>query len=1360
MESQLGFSRFLFALALVLVPVLSFAQQIQFRNYTVTEGLNSNTVWTIQQDAQNYMWFGTKEGLTRFDGYQFKSFKFDKRNFSSIGNNFIHKIFTYNAKTSWIGTEEGLFILNLEKETFERFKPLQDYFVNDILKDNRGNIWIATIGKGLFCYTPATKQIKNFTYESENPHSITANMIRSLALDEAGNIWIGTVNGLDVLTPGTSRFKHYRADNQPGQISTNNILKVYKDLENNIWVGTLSGGLNLYDKKTDSFKAYLKSMPNSINDNIVRSILQPSPDKLYIGTEKGLNILNLKNQKFTAYSNKNNDPFSISDDAVYSIYKDREGGIWLGTYFGGVNYFHSKGSNFELYYPTGERDNLPGNAVSAFLQDGPEHLWIGMEDGGLSYFNTRTKTFKNYPFDSKQENLSYHNIHALYKDKSGNIWIGTYTSGLNIYNPKSGKIKRYTHNPADPNSITHNTIYAIYEDKSGQIWVGTVNGLSIYNPEKDNFTRVKNMKLDQSIIYDIYEDNLGFIWIATYNNGLISKNKKTNTWVQYARTRNSNSLSTNKVITLFCDNHDNLWLGTDGGGLNLFDRQTKTFKTFDEEQGITSSVIYGILQDKRNHLWLSTNNGLVDFNPKKQKSKGYGKFDNLQSQQFNYKSSLKAADGKFYFGGINGFNAFHPDSLKHFNSLNAISFTNLQLFNKDVTLTEENSPLSSTINHTKHITLAHGQSVVSIEYAALSYLAPKKIQYAYKMEGFDTDWNYVGKQKKATYTNLPAGDYTFKVKATDNNGNWSTQIANLNVTILPPFYETPIAYAIYGLMVIASLVGFREFSIRQTRKRNRIKLERLKNKKEREFYKQKIDFFTTMAHEIRTPLTLITAPLEKILSSHKGDAEVLEQLEIMDENSNRLLTLVNQLLDFRRIENKVYEIRAENMDLISLVQSLYSRFSPISFQKGLVFTLHNQLNKMEVVADPEALTKILSNLLINAFKFTRTKVDLRINAPVTDNIGNSYFSISVEDDGIGIPKSEIINIFKKFFKITSGKHHYSNLGGTGIGLALAKALSEKHGGRLLVESEEGTKTKFTVIIPFIPCAEPITKVKAPENMLEGNVQKVNIEEDVKDKENEKQTILIVEDDTSLLNFINKGLEVEGYHTITAMNGAEALKLLETDSIDLILSDVMMPEISGMELCHFVKSNINFSHIPTILLTAQANSDAEIEGLENGADFYITKPFKWRHVLAAIKNLLESRAKLKCKFSQQPFTDSATLTTNSRDKKFLQKVVEIIEERIIDPKLSVEELGRELAMSRSSLHKKIKAMTGQVPNEFIRLVRLKQAANLLVLNEYNISEIGFMVGFNSHSYFSKCFYQQFKLTPSEFAEKHQVLKESV
>lgn len=1331
-------------LLVLLLSNQSYTQQILFRNYSVTDGLCSNTVWSISQDDKGYMWFGTKNGLNKFDGYEFKSYQFHKENQKSIGNNFIHAICKYDSKVYWIGTEQGVYILNLENEKFTHFPIAGDNLVFDILRDSKGVMWIATKNNGLYSYRPSDKKTMHFTTETNNPNTISLNQIRKLAEDRLGRIWIGTFGeGVDVLDRTTMKFSHYKMATGDGNPNSDKVIAIYKDIEGNMWTGTL-GGLHVWFKSTNSFKTYTKGGEGSINDNIVRSIYQPTPGKLYVGTEKGLNVLDLQKQTFAAYTNKSNDPHSISDNAVYSIYPDKEGGIWLGTFFGGLNYFPQKGSGFELYYANGERNALSGNAVSCFLEDTPGNFWIGTENAGLNYFDSYNKTFKTYPFTSLQQPLSYHNIHTLFKDDKQNLWIGTFSAGLNIYNPSTGQVTKYQHNPLDTTSISNNNVYSIYKDRDGVIWVGTTEGLNVYDPVKDAFHRIQNMGLQNSLIYNIYEDDNSNIWFITYDNGLICKNKKTGKWVSYTADGKPNSLSSNKVISVLDDHAGNLWLGTDGGGLNCFNTTTKTFKVFNEQQGV-SSIIYGILKDDIGELWLSTNNGIIKFSPQTQKSRIYTNLDNLQSTQFNYNAALKASDGKMYFGGINGFNAFYPDSLKDGALSGYIALTNFQLFNKDVDVVNKNSPLDKMIGFVNRITLSHEQSVLSFEYAAMSYLAPQKIQYAYIMEDFDKGWNYVGSQRKATYTNLPPGTYTFKVKSTDIYGNWNEKTAEMKVVVRPPFYRTTVAYILYILLLAAAIIAFRRFSHNQARKKNEVKLERLKNQREQEFYNHKIEFFTTMAHEIRTPLSLIIAPLEKLMNAENWKPEIKEQLTIMDENSERLLNLVNQLLDFRRIESDIYTIRKEEMEIISFVHSLYSRFSAISYQKGIRFSMVTNINRLVVQADPEALTKILTNLLINAFKFTRNKVEIRINETVKEEDGNHYFSISVMDDGIGIPADQFDNIFKPFFKVAANQNQYNNLGGTGIGLALAKSLSEKHEGKLEIESKEGVETIFTLNIPY-----DMPAVITAENKI---VEPASTEETGEDK----PAILVVEDDASLLEFIARNLKAENYKSIRATNGLEALKTLETNSIDLIISDVMMPEMDGIEFCKLVKSNINYSHIPLILLTAKGNSDAEIAGIENGADAYLIKPFKWKHITVVIKNLLESRVRLKNKFTQQPFADVNTLTTNTQDKKFVEKLISIIEDRLTDPQLSVEELSREMAMSRSSLHKKLKAMLGYVPNEFIRLIRLKKAAKMLLSGEHNISEVGYMTGFNSPSYFSRCFIQQFNVTPSEFVEKHQSKK---
>ena len=1321
------------AFIFLVAPAAIAQTQFLFRNYSVEHALSSSTVRCIAQDHKGGMWFGTKRGLNYFDGTRVKVYQYNKDLPGSIGSDFIRALAVANDSNLWVGTDKGIFILNLYTEKFAPFTALKTSLIYDLLRDKSGKIWIAT-PTGVSCFDPKTQKTRPYVIDPDARFRV--NPATKLEEDSDGNIWVATEKGgVIILDKKSGKRRSYDTDNS--NLPSNDILYVYKDLSGDMWVGTMNAGLARFDKKRNDFKVYKKGGPEGLNNNIVRSIYQPSGDRLFVGTEGGLNILDTQTDKFTAHTHQHNNESSISDNAIYAIFGDREGGIWIGTYFGGVNYLRQPNAGIERYLPTGASDQVSGRAVSCFLEDPAGNMWIGTEDAGLNYFDTKTKRFKHYPFSGKQQSLSYYNLHVLTKDSRGQIWIGTFSGGLSVYNPVTGQVKIYKNKPGDMSSLSSNTVYSIYEDKEKRIWVGTLDGINVYEPQTDSFVRVD--KMDRSAIYGIHED-AEFMWFATNNYGLLSQNKATGEWQRFAAANSPGALSSDKLLGMQADRKGNLWLATEGGGLNRFSLKTGTAEVINAEKGLPAKVIYSLVLDRKDRLWIATEKGLYSLNTHTGRIRNHSFWDGNKSLAFNFKAGYMASDGRIYLGGINGFGVFHPDNVLNIRNTPRVTLTNFQIFNKDVTPAEEGSPLKKAIAYVDKVVLHHDQTVINIEYAALSYVSPDKINYAYKLEGFDEGWINVGNQHKASYTNLSPGKYVFKVRTAAEYEEGNSPETTLEIVVLPPFYRTTLAYVIYALMAVGIFLWLRNYYKRKHERENEIQLERLRIKNEKEFYNQKIDFFTMMAHEVRTPLSLIGGPLEKLLELDEFSPTARQHLETIETNTDRLITLVNQLLDFRRIESDFYELHPEEVEVVGQIKSIYDSFASVAVHhRGLDFRWNASVRQLTLCTDVEALTKILNNLIINALKFARSKVCVDVFLEQVQS--RTFLAIRVEDDGIGIPAAELGNIFRKFFKISSGEHQYNNLGGTGIGLALAKSLTEKMDGEMHVSSVEGSNTVFTVLLPC-----PMIQEEEPLDTTDSELS---------DDAGTGEYILVVEDDAGLNRFISDSLHGEGFKIIRAGNGKEALQLMDTHDINLVISDVMMPDMNGIELCKTIKDDISRSHIPVILLTAKTDSNTELAGIESGADIYITKPFKVRHLIVRVKNLLESRKKLMQKYSSYPLPIENQVDENSMDRQFIEKVVKFIEDHISDPDLSVESLGGEMAMSRSVLQRKMKALTGNTPNEFIRSVRLQYAARLLLSNKYKASEIGYMCGFSSHSYFSKCFYNQFNMTPSEFFEKNGV-----
>lgn len=1305
------------------------SKQFSFVKYQVENGLSHNTVWCIMQDSYNFMWFGTSDGLNRFDGKNFRIFRNDPQDSCTLGNNSVRSLYEDKKGNIWVGTNKGIYLFDTDKDEFH---PLQatteddvpvSSSVYDILESDKGEIWIATYGQGLFIYNPETgKLIQNSKYTS---------FTKCLVKTPDGHIFAGSrQQGLACFDGNGKYIRSYMPQSARQSFNNTEINNLFYR-NDSLWFSFGNTGLNCLDLKTETIES-ISGNHNALSISNIRNISAYTGQKLLLGADNGLYIFDIPTKHYERIDDPAN-PKSLSDPSVYDIVKDREGGFWIASYFGGVNYLPQDLKPFEHYFPLHQSGSISGKAVSRFCEDKDGNIWIATEDGALNLLNTKTKKIENYLPHKNGNGVSDHNLHALMLDQD-RLWIGTFSQGVDILNVKNQQFKNYQHYRGDNRSINDNSIFSIFKDSRGDIYVGTMWGLNKYLPASDNFTSIEQIG-NTAHIYDILEDCKGKLWFATYNAGVFCYNPASGAWNSHTHhTGTTESLTSNSVVTLFEDSRKTIWAGTEGGGLCSFDDSKQTFVPFkSDNQLLTNAVIYTIEEDKSGHLWIACNSGLIRFNPYTQgKIKLFTKADGLQSNQFNFCASLHASDGKLYFGGINGFNVFDPGQLTDNTYIPQVVITGFRLYNQDISQKGQDSPLKKSINKTKELELEYDQNTFSFDFAALSYQAPERNQYAYKLEGFDKTWNYTN-INRASYTNLAPGEYTFSVKGSNNDGIWNREGTTIKINLLPPFWRTHIAYGIYFVLVIIIFwLIFKLWSAR-INARHRQLLKEYRTKKEKETYQSKINFFTNLAHEIRTPVSLIKAPLECIINSGDGNSETQLFLQTIDKNTDRLLSLINQLLDFRKAEETEFRLELQNTDVNELVRNIYDRFRPAAQIKNIDMELQMPVTPLVSGIDVEALTKIISNLISNALKYTTDRITVELMAAA------DHFEISVKDNGPGVAKTERKKIFDVFYQPENSKT------GTGIGLALAKLLTEKHQGKLYIADNTEKGATFVIHIPNLQGLDTQSSVQGSSEILMLQDEKVS------EKPAEKpatENILITEDNVELLNLI-AGYFSKHYQVHTAQNGKEALEVLEKETVDLIISDIMMPEMDGYALCEAIKSDSRYCHIPIVLLTAKTTINDKIKGLEYGSDAYVEKPFSLEHLRTQVWNLLQSRKKLREIFASSPLASLVDIAISNKDKEFIEKLNTEIDKHIQEVNFSIDVLAEIMCMSRSNFYRKIKSVSGMSPNDYLKMIRLKKAAALLLKQEYRINEIYEQVGFNTSSYFAKCFREQFGMAPKEF-----------
>lgn len=1312
-------------IAVIIPSVLPAAPaDFWFRHFSVEDGLSSNSVRAIMQDRYGFMWLGTDDGLNRYDGTTIKVYNLNPKG----TDDYISSLYD-TTDNIWVGTENGVYVFDYETESFEPFKALTvqgdsiKSNVNHIAEDRDGNLWFSTVGQGIFKYNVSKHHLKRYEFKDAN------GLMASVLVDSENQIWAVTNWGspaVSKLNKAENKFVPFPITYEAKQYDSNSLVML-EDSEHALWLGTWECGLQKIDRYTGRATTYLHPSKGKGTTHI-HSLVEYAPHQLLIGSDDGLLLFNTLTYEHKLFTEDETNSYSLSNRFVYPIVKDREGGTWVGTYYGGVNYLSPNAGQFESFAHSRFFNSVNGTIIGRFCEDSYGHIWIASDNGGLSRFFPKNKQFAHYMPDKHKNSLSYHNVHALCMDDD-DLWIGTYTGGVNVLNTKTGAFRVYNSKGGDLTTIDGTSSYAIFRDREKRVWVTSMTGINMYNREEDNFIRIKDLG---ALTIDIDQDADGNIWFSTQGKGLFRYNPDKKTWKNYVHSKANGELVSDEVNCVLIDDNGNMWVGTKNG-LCKYNSGEDRFEEIPLD--IPSHNICGIVEDQH-MLWLTTTKGLVRY-ASGENCQVFMRSDGLQSEQFLPNAVLKASDGKIYVGSVNGFNSFYSYQIKTNKVLPPVVITGLEIFNKEIRIGDKKLP--KALNQTTELDLSYKDHVFSLLYASLSYCTPEKNQYAYKLEGFDKDWNYVGSQNKATYTNLHPGTYVFKVKATNNDGIWNNQEASLNITIHPPFYWNTASKILYFILICIVLLLLIRFLLRRTEKKHITEINQLNVSKEREVHEAKIKFFTMIAHEIRTPVSLIIGPLEKIMKSSIPMPAVLwNNLNIIDRNSQRLLFLVNQLLDFRKVEQEGIDIKYASHNIRQLLQAVCERFEPFITHHGAHLEVEYPDADFTAMVDGEAITKLISNLLTNASKYTKDKVILSCVVHPEQNT----FVVKVTDNGTGISEEDRKKIFKPFYQAMDNKP------GTGIGLSIVKSIVESHNGCIDVESEINKGSSFIVTLPIEQIGATakdggtdVFNPAIPEDLLSESLSVVSSKN--------KPLMLIVDDNEEMLNFLSSSFSAQ-YSVLTAGDGVEALEELRKHEVTLIVSDWMMPRMDGVEFCKTLRADQAISHIPFILLTAKTDADSKIEGMDCGADAYIEKPFSIQYLEACIKNLLDLRRLLRQKFSKMPLVPLNSIARNSVDNKFLTRINEIIEQKFSDSELTVDFLAEQLGISRSGLFSKIKTLADVTPNELIQIVRLKKAASLLAENKYRINEVCYMVGFNNPSYFAKCFQRQFGIKPGEFA----------
>ena len=1367
-------------------------RNVKFRHLDAVDGLSSNTCLSLFQDSDGYLWFGTINGLNKFDGYDFEVYKSVLNDSTSISNNRINAIAEDHKGNIWVGTNNGLNFFDKKTNRFFRIDLYRQIslannprkFINDLMFDEKTRIlWVATnnglVKINLANFENDLNELVFFYYlnDQSDRYSLDNNRVNSIIKDNTGLIWVVT-NGqyLNRYNSEDDNFARILIENKNDYVLNHAPKLMFVDGDNDFWIGNDLSDMVLWKRDQNTFE-HISFTENKVP---VRDLYLNEDGLVWASTDGyGLFVLEKKGTKIVHnLVNKFSDPFSLPNNKPSKIYKDKDGVFWIGSYDKGVSKLDLSQNAFGHYYyqpdnPLGLNEEI----VQSVMQDSKGRIWLGVYDGGLNLFDEKTETFKHLGQDLKGKNsLSSKKILYTFESKEGAIWVCTLDGGLNKYEPETNRFTQFLHEPSDINSIKQNSVWCGVEDSKGLLWLGMrTEGLSLYNPKTNKFYNHKNIKgkentLASNFVFYLFIDSRQRLLVGTSlglnyvdMNSLDGLSAESPIAFSEVKIKGIEGNLINHII----EDHDgNIWVATDSGIYHL-DSNLNLLKSYTNEDGLPNDLVVGIEEDLNHNFWVTTKSGLSLFNPKTGQFKNFNVNDGLQGQEYQSKSIAKTNNGRILAGGLNGFNIFSPNEINVEapaplkSKITGFKLNNETVFvgdtvNRRVLL---NEPLTKSQN----LELNYDENNVSFEFLALHFENPEQVQYSYKLKGLENDFKTTGYNREVNYSNLEPGDYVFEVKSS-LDGQWmNAEVAKVAFHILSPPWQTWWAYLIY--FVIGALLFWLII---------RYYTDKVQEAQAHELDQMKLQFFVNVSHEFRTPLTLILNPVEKILSSLYTHPETIKNSATsIQRSARRLLHLVNQLLDYRKMDAGMAPLQLESGDVVKFSKDIFNLFNGLASKKNITYSFHTKSSTITTLFDFDKLEKIVTNLISNAIKYTNPGGEIKVyinEIKAKENNTGFFFKkkeslddcveIKVKDTGIGLTSEQLKSIFARFYNLNTTN------AGTGIGLNFTKALVEVHGGKIKVESQPRVGSTFVVQIPLnlkkkteqvenVKNEYLINSIKAVEyDMLTTNEADNTELVTTLESDNREYSILIVEDNKELRQHLNDDLQ-DRFTVLEAKNGKEGLKMVKKHYPDLIISDVMMPTMDGFEMCRQLKNDFETCHIPILLLTARSLEDDRVDGYDSGADAYLSKPFVTSVLKARIRNLLEAKKRLRNRFAQiGGVFPSSEVTSNNMDELFLDKATKIILDHIDDIEFKQEHLLKELGLGRSQFYRKISAITGNNPSHFIRTIRLRYAADLLQKDSRSIKEVTYMSGFSSTAYFSKTFRELFNVTPTEYIERNR------